>query len=115
MDVCRQADHLTPLEQLATVSGDVWVWIAFSPVCKLVPAWVVGQRTLCHARRLVFQLKSATDGHMPFFTSDALPTTPTPCWRSMVYGVHRHVKGRVDVCPNSAVNHRPTCVTWNTS
>lgn len=49
------------------------MWIAFSPVCKLVPAWGVGKRTLPHARRLIFRLKSATAGHIPFFTSDELP------------------------------------------
>jgi hypothetical protein len=49
------------------------VGIAFSPVCKLVPAWVVGKRTRRHARRLVFRLQSATAGHIPFFTSDEVP------------------------------------------
>ena len=71
--IAKKQAHLTPLEQLPEVYGDAWVWIAFSPVCKLVPAWVVGKRTLPHARRLVFRLKSATDGHIPFFTSDELP------------------------------------------
>jgi transposase-like protein len=71
--IAKKQAHLTPLEQLQEVYGDAWVWIAFSPVCKLVPAWVVGKRTLPHARRLVFRLKSATDGHIPFFTSDELP------------------------------------------
>ena len=71
--IYKKEAHLTPLEQLAEVYGDAWVWIAFSPVCKLVPAWVVGKRTLPHARRLVFRLKSATDGQIPFFTSDELP------------------------------------------
>jgi transposase-like protein len=71
--IAKKQAHLTPLEQLQEVYGDAWVWIAFSPICKLVPAWVVGKRTLPHARRLVFQLKSATDGHIPFFTSDELP------------------------------------------
>jgi IS1 family transposase len=71
--VAKKEAHLTPLEKLATVYGDAWVWIAFSPVCKLVPAWVVGKRTLQDARRLVLRLKSATDGSIPFFTSDALP------------------------------------------
>ena len=71
--IYKKEAHLTPLEKLAEVYGDAWVWIAFSPVCKLVPAWVVGKRTLLHARRLVFRLKSATDGHIPFFTSDELP------------------------------------------
>jgi IS1 family transposase len=71
--IYKKEDQLDPVEQLLGVYGDAWVWIAFSPVCKLVPAWVVGKRTLRNARRLVFRLKSATDGHIPFFTSDELP------------------------------------------
>jgi IS1 family transposase len=71
--IYKKEDHLTPLEQLLGVYGDTWVWIAFSPVFKLVPAWVIGKRTLRDARRLIFRLKSATDGHIPFFTSDDLP------------------------------------------
>ena len=71
--IAKKAAQLTPLEKLAEVYGDAWVWVAFSPMYKLVPAWVVGKRTLRHARRLVFRLKSATDGHIPFFTSDELP------------------------------------------
>jgi IS1 family transposase len=71
--IYKKEDHLTPLDELLGIYGDAWVWIAFSPVCKLVPAWVVGKRTLANARKLVFRLKSATDGHIPFFTSDELP------------------------------------------
>jgi IS1 family transposase len=71
--IAKKEARLTPLEKLAASAGDAWVWIAFSPVDKLVLAWVVGKRTLCAARQLVSQLKSATDGHLPFFTSDALP------------------------------------------
>jgi hypothetical protein len=36
-----------------------------------VPAWVVGKRTLRYARRLLFRLKSATDGYIPFFRHGA--------------------------------------------
>ena len=71
--VYKKEDHLDPVEQLLGVYGDAWVWIAFSPVFKLVPVWLVGKRTLRDARRLIFRLKSATDGHIPFFTSDDLP------------------------------------------
>jgi IS1 family transposase/transposase-like protein len=71
--IYKKEAHLTPLEKLQEIYGDAWVWIAFSPVYKLIPAWIVGKRTLPHARRLVFRLKSATDGHIPFFTSDELP------------------------------------------
>lgn len=71
--VYKKEDHLAPVDQLHQMYGDTWVWIAFSPVCKLVPAWVVGKRTLQDARRLIFRLQSATDDHLPFFTSDDLP------------------------------------------
>ena len=71
--IAKKEARLTSLEKLAAIAGDAWVWIAFSPVDKLVLAWVVGKRTLCSARELVSQLQSATDGHIPFFTSDALP------------------------------------------
>lgn len=71
--IYKKEAQLTALEKLQQVYGDAWVWIAFSPVYKLVPAWVVGKRTLAYARKLVFRLKSATDGHIPFFTSDELP------------------------------------------
>ncbi len=71
--IYKKEEQLTPLDELLGIYGDAWVWIAFSPVYKLVPAWVVGKRTLANARQLVFRLKSATDGHIPFFTSDELP------------------------------------------
>ena len=71
--IFKKEDQLTSLDKLLGIYGDAWVWIAFSPVCKLVPAWVVGKRTLPNARKLVFRLKSTTDGHIPFFTSDELP------------------------------------------
>ncbi len=38
-----------------------------------MPAWLVGKRTLRDARKLIFRLKSATNRHIPFFTSDELP------------------------------------------
>ncbi len=71
--IYKKEEHLDPLEQLLGTYGDTWIWIAFSPIFKLVPAWQVGKRTLKDARKLVFRLKSATDGHIPFFTSDELP------------------------------------------
>ena len=43
----HKKSHDLVLEKLAEVSGDAWVWMAFSPVYKLVPAWVVGKRTPC--------------------------------------------------------------------
>lgn len=71
--IYKKEEHLDPLEQMLGEYGDAWVWIAFSPVFKLVPAWHVGERTLRDARKLIVRLQSATDGHIPFFTSDDLP------------------------------------------
>ncbi|MEP7356362.1 MAG: hypothetical protein ABI847_03930, partial [Anaerolineales bacterium] len=80
--ILKKEAHLTTVERLQEICGDGWVGIAFSPVCKLVPARVISKRTLPQARRLVFRLKSAMDGQIPFslapparagVTSDELP------------------------------------------
>ena len=36
--IYKKEKQLTALEKLAEVYGDAWVWIAFSPICKIVPA-----------------------------------------------------------------------------
>ncbi len=71
--VYKKEEHLTAFEKLAKRYGDTWIWTAFDPVCKLVPAWLVGKRTLRDARTLIKRLKSRLDPHIPFFTSDDLP------------------------------------------
>lgn len=71
--VKKKEEQLTPLERMLDVHGDTWVWIAFAPLSKLVPAWVAGKRTLQESQRLIERLKTSTDGHIPFFTSDELP------------------------------------------
>jgi IS1 family transposase len=71
--VYKKEKHLTMLEKLAGRYGDAWIWTAFDPVHKLVPAWRVGKRTLADARKFVKSLKSKHDSHLPFFTSDDLP------------------------------------------
>jgi len=55
------------------VYSDTWIWIAFAPVSKLVPAWVAGKRLLNDGRTLLKCLKNRLDGTIPFFTSDNLP------------------------------------------
>jgi hypothetical protein len=69
----QKEGHLTPREKRAAGSGEAWVWMACSPVYQGVPAWVVGQRPWRSARRRLCRRQSATEGSMPFFSSDALP------------------------------------------
>src|SRR4051812_28872031 len=71
--IAKKEARLTSLEKLAAIAGDAWVWIAFSPVDKLVLAWVVGNRILGAARQLVAQLKPATKALFPCFAGYALP------------------------------------------
>jgi IS1 family transposase len=71
--VMKQEAQLTPLERLLDLQGAMWVWIAFAPISKLVPAWVAGQRPRQESKVLIQRLQSSTDGHIPFFTSDELP------------------------------------------
>ena len=71
--VRKKEERLSPLEQMLDLYGDTWIWVAFAPVSKLVPAWVAGKRTLKESKQLVKCLKNRLDGHIPFFTSDDLP------------------------------------------
>jgi len=63
---------LTALEKILAQYGDAWVWCAFDPVNKLLPAFVVGKRTMENARKLASKLDKVTDDSIPFFTSDEL-------------------------------------------
>jgi IS1 family transposase len=71
--VKKKEEQLTPLERMLDLHGDTWVWIAFAPLSKLVPAWVAGKRPRQESKLLIHRLKSRTDGHIPFFTSAELP------------------------------------------
>ena len=71
--VYKKEKHLTMLEKLVGRYGDAWIWTAFDPVQKLVPAWRVGKRTLGDACKFIKTLKNRLDEHIPFFTSDDLP------------------------------------------
>ena len=90
--VYKKEERLTAFEKLAQRYGDTWIWTAFDPVSKLVPAWRIGKRTLVEAHGFVKTLKSRLDAHLPFFASDDLPhyadallvaygVKVTPSWR----------------------------------
>ena len=57
--------------------GDVWTWTAIDADTKLVPSWLVGERTNRDAYAFLFDLKTrlrnnrvqiTTDGHTPYLT-----------------------------------------------
>ena len=55
-------------------AGDVWTWVAFDPDTKLVPAWLIGDRTARTAinflydlrQRLTHRVQVTTDGHKAY-------------------------------------------------
>lgn len=114
--IAKKEAQLTPLEKLAEVYGDAWVWIAFSPVCKLVPAWVVGKRTLAHARRLVFRLTRSGPrmGRSPSSPATSCRTMPMRSWRSTASGCSQRATARAAAFPNRAACHHPICaMPWS--
>jgi IS1 family transposase len=57
--------------------GDVWTWIAIDPETKLIPAWLIGDRTAQSAyrfmrnleRRLTERVQLSTDGHHAYLVA----------------------------------------------
>ena len=70
--VHKKEAHLSSLEKIRMLYGDAWVWIAFAPEWRLVPAFVIGKRLQENANLLLQRLKTVSCGFIPFFTSDQL-------------------------------------------
>jgi IS1 family transposase len=69
----KKEQNLTPVEQILNEYGDVWVWLSFEPILKLMPAFVVGKRIQENANLLIAKTAAVSDGRKPLFTSDDLP------------------------------------------
>jgi IS1 family transposase len=72
---CYSKQKNVPKEHEGTFGyGDVWTWTAICADTKLVPAWLIGERTLPDAeafmadlaRRLSNRVQLTTDGHKPY-------------------------------------------------
>lgn len=74
--VHKKEAHLSSLEKIRMLYGDAWVWIAFAPAWRLVPAFVIGKRVQENANLLLERLKTVSCGFIPFFTSDQLHHYP---------------------------------------
>lgn len=70
--VYAKEGNLQNVKHVLQEYGDAWVWVAFAPDFKLIPAFVVGKRTQENADLLIERLVKVSDEHIPFFTSDAL-------------------------------------------
>jgi IS1 family transposase len=74
---CYAKQKNVPDEHQGTFGyGDVWTWTALCADTKLVPSWLVGERTTADAYVFLSDLKSrlknrvqlTTDGHKPYLT-----------------------------------------------
>ena len=72
---CYSEQKNVPDENEGTFGfGDVWTWVAIDADTKLVPSWLVGERTTTDAYVFLSDLKSrlrgrvqmTTDGHRPY-------------------------------------------------
>src|SRR3954447_11920189 len=78
---CYSKQKNVPDEHRGTFGyGDVWTWTAICADTKLVPSWLVGERTADDAlvfmkdvrSRLAERVQLTTDGHKTYFTAVAL-------------------------------------------
>ena len=70
--VYKKEKHLTAFEKMLGRYGDTWIWVAFDPVHKVVPAWRVGKRSLGDATQFIKTLQTKHDAYWPFFASEDL-------------------------------------------
>jgi IS1 family transposase len=75
---CYSKARNGPQEHRGTFGyGDVWTWTAICADTKLVPSWLVGERTISDAwafmcdlaDRLSGRVQLTTDGHKPYLTA----------------------------------------------
>jgi IS1 family transposase len=74
---CYAKEKNIPLWDKRSGIGDVWTWSAIDADTKLIPCWLVGQRTardadlFMHdlASRLLHRVQLTTDGHRPYLTA----------------------------------------------
>jgi IS1 family transposase len=78
---CYAKQKNVPEEHKGTFGyGDVWTWTAICADTKLVPSWLVGERTVDDAwvfmkdlrGRLAHRVQMTTDGHRPYWTAIGL-------------------------------------------
>lgn len=74
---CHSKQKNVPVEYEGEFGyGDVWTWVAIDSDTKLVPTWLVGERTVEDAYVFISDMKSrlrhrvqlTTDGHRPYLT-----------------------------------------------
>jgi IS1 family transposase len=74
---CYAKEKNIPLWDKRTGIGDVWTWTAIDADTKLIPCWLVGERTARYASifmqdlasRLLNRVQLTTDGHRPYLTA----------------------------------------------
>ena len=74
---CYAKEKNIPLWNKRSGIGDVWTWTAIDADTKLIPCWLVGERTARYASifmqdlasRLLHRVQLTTDGHRPYLTA----------------------------------------------
>jgi IS1 family transposase len=75
---CYAKEKNVPLQDRARFGvGDIWTWTGIDADTKLIPCWLVGERTARDANlfmqdlasRLLHRVQLTTDGHKPYLTA----------------------------------------------
>src|SRR3569832_626095 len=74
---CYAKEKNVPLDLLPIFGyGDVWTWVAIDADTKLVPCWLVGERSVAYAKKFIDDLASRMANRIQL-TTDGLRTYMT--------------------------------------
>lgn len=65
---CKDKNRTPAIAVAHPEAGDVWLWVAFDADTKLVPSWMLGDRSLKIASRFVADLASRVKGRVQLTT-----------------------------------------------
>lgn len=118
---CKDKNRAPAIAAKHPEAGDVWLWVAFDADTKLVPSWMLGDRSLKTASRFVADLASrvrgrvqlTTDGHRAYLEAieGAFGDDVDYAILNKVYGFPTHPETRYS--PPECVGVQLSVVTGN--
>lgn len=106
--VGKKEKRLNELEKLQGEFGDIWIWIGFDAVNKLVFAKEIGKRTFKMAMHLIKKVWERTaEECIPFFTSDNLHYYEDAL--RYFYATKEHRNGNLHIEPHPDLDYAKVC------
>lgn len=118
---CRTKEKNATVEGKAKGEGDVWTWVAIDPETKLIPVWLVADRSAVSAYkfmrnlsgRLAHRVQLTTDGHRAYLVAVEAAFAFKPIDFAQVVKIYGNVGGEGRYSPAGFVGETITVVSGN--